>query len=233
MLFDIHTHILPGIDDGSPTLENSLAMLREEELNGVTDVILTPHTGYGSSQRYDKDELLKFFNKFKESAKGINVNLHLGSEIMVTMDFLEALKENKLKTLNDSKYILIEFPFNESAYNIANSTYNVTCYGFVPIIAHPERYDEVSVELCQKLKSFGALLQMNTSSILGNFGSKVKSQAKKLLKNNLIDLVASDAHSMGVRKPNLKVALELINKKFKQNFDNVLTELNQKYDYKK
>ena len=107
MLIDIHTHILPGIDDGSKDIETSLAMLKEEENSGIKEVILTPHTGFNASQWYEKDELNNFFLSFLEKAKDYNVKLYLGSEVLVTPSFTKGLKENRIKSLNDSKYLLI------------------------------------------------------------------------------------------------------------------------------
>lgn len=232
MLIDIHTHILPGIDDGSQNLETSLEMLKEEELSGIKEVILTPHTGFESKQRYEKEELNKFFLDFKEKAKTINVKLYLGSEVLVTPTFTKGLKENRIKSLNDSRYLLIEFRFKEEEEIIFNGAYNATCFGYIPIIAHPERYINMSLDLARKLKHIGALLQINTTSILGQFGHGVKKMTKKLLKNGLVDLVASDTHSMGIRKPNLKSTLDFIKKKYHIEINNELPLLHELYEYK-
>lgn len=232
MLIDIHTHILPGIDDGSQNLETSLEMLKVEELSGIKEVVLTPHTGFDSKQRYEKDKLNEFFLDFKEKAKDINVKLYLGSEVLVTPTFTKGLKENRIKSLNDSRYLLIEFRFKEEEEIIFNGAYNATCFGYIPIIAHPERYINMSLDLAKKLKHIGALLQINTTSVLGQFGHGVKKMTKKLLKNGLVDLVASDTHSMGIRKPNLKTTLDFIKKKYHIEIKNELPLLNEPYEYK-
>ena len=232
MLIDIHTHILPGIDDGSKDIETSLAMLKEEENSGIKEVILTPHTGFNTSQWYEKDELNNFFLSFLERAKDYNVKLYLGSEVLVTPSFTKGLKENRIKSLNDSKYLLIEFKFKEEEENIFNGAYNATCFGYIPIIAHPERYMNMSLDLAYKLKEIGSLLQINTTSILGQFGHHVKRMAKTLLKKGLVDLVASDSHSMGIRHPNLKSTLDLIKKKYHVDIKNELPLLHEKYEYK-
>lgn len=231
MLIDMHTHILPNVDDGSHDSETSLEMLNEEVKDGIKEVILTPHTGFNSPQWYEKDELEKFFNDFKEKAKEINVKLYLGSEVLVTPQFTKGLKENRIKSLNDSKYLLVEFKFKEEAENIFNGVYNATCFGYIPIVAHPERYMNMSLDLALKLKYLGALLQINTTSILGQFGHSIKKMAKTLIKNGLVDLVASDCHSMKIRKPNLKSTLDLIKKKYHVEIKNELPLLNEKYEY--
>ena len=231
MLFDIHCHILPGVDDGSQTFDNSIEMIKEEIANGVTDVILTPHFCYGKTTQISKETLIETFNEFKEKVKDYPINLYLGSELLLKNNFLDGMRNNEILSLNGSKYILIEFNFAEDKQLIYEKTFNVTCLGYVPIVAHLERYVNSDLELAKSLKHIGALIQVNTTSIDGDFGGVIKKKAFALLKNDLVDFIASDAHSMGVRKPNLKNTLAFVKKKFKKDFTNEIKGLNEKFEY--
>lgn len=231
MLFDIHCHILPGVDDGSQTFDNSLEMIKEEINNGVTDVILTPHFCYGKPNQLSKDELILTFNEFKERIKDYPINLYLGSEILLKGNFLDGMRKNEIISMNDSKYVLVEFDFGEEAQIIYEKVFNVTCLGYVPIVAHLERYHNSDIELAESLKKIGALIQVNTTSIDGDFGGAVKKKAFNLLKHKLVDFIASDAHTMRTRKPNLKNTLAFVKKKFKQDFTNELKGFDEKFVY--
>lgn len=231
MLFDIHSHILPGVDDGSQFFDTSIQMIEEEIKNGVTDVILTPHFRYGKIGQLSKQDLIEAFQEFKEKVKDYPINLYLGSEIMLHGDFLEGMRKNEIISMNNSKYVLIEFNFGEDPLMIYEKTFNVTCLGYTPIIAHLERYVNFNLELAHSLKKLGALIQVNTTSIDGNFGNVIKKNAFALLKNKLVDFIASDAHSMRTRKPNLKNTLEFVKKKFKQEFTNELKNFDKPFIY--
>lgn len=141
------------------------------------------------------------------------------------------MRKNDILTMNGSKYVLIEFKFDEESLIIYEKTFNVTCLGYVPIVAHLERYHNSDLELAKSLKKIGALIQVNTTSIDGNFGGAIKKKALTFIKNDLVDFIASDAHSMGVRKPNLKNTLAFIKKKFKKDFTNEIKGLNEEFKY--
>ena len=214
-MIDIHTHILPNVDDGSSSVELSLAMLEEEIKQGVTDVYLTPHVCYGNKQYYEKDELRKIFEKFKDVCKKLPINLHLGEEIFYRSGSYEAFKQDKFLPLGDTEYYLVEFSMAQDFEDIESTVYNLTCLGKKIIVAHPERYSYMKEELMDKLKEVGAYFQVNTSSFYGVFGRHTKKRAKKLLKKGYIDFLSSDCHDMKTRKPNLLDTMKYIEKKYK------------------
>ncbi len=194
-MVDIHSHLLPNVDDGSDSLEMSLDILRKQEAIGVTKVILTPH--YKSSvNSYTKEELLEKFNEFKLKVKqsGINIELFLGQEVYCNSRIYSNLKNNEVFTINDTKYVLVEFHyFNET--DIADYVYNLISMGYIPIIAHVERYTYLDWNTIFDLKQMGALIQVNASSINGENGRRIQKYLLDAMGNGLIDFVASDTHS--------------------------------------
>lgn len=215
-MIDIHTHILPNVDDGSNSVELSLSMLEEEIKQGVTDVYLTPHVCYGNKQYYEKEELLEKFEKFKEVCKNIPINIHLGEEIFFRRGSYQAFKDDKFLPLGDTNFYLVEFSMAHDFEDIESTVYNLICSGKKIIIAHPERYAYMKEELMDKLKEVGAYFQINTSSIMGHFGKSCKKRAKIMLKKGYVNFISSDCHDMKTRKPNLKECLDYVFKKYKK-----------------
>ena len=199
-MIDIHTHILPNYDDGCKTLKEARECLLISKKNGVNSIILTPHF----SIRDDKEKLLNAYEEFKKQVADIDINIYRGAEMMYSRGFLKALKEKKAITLNESEYMLLEFELFDAGYDIRSSLYDIKCLGYKIILAHPERYSYLSTKDLQILKSDGILFQVNTSSLIGLHGSKVKNKALELYKLGMIDFVSSDCHSSnGLRSPNL------------------------------
>lgn len=222
-MIDMHTHILPLVDDGAKTFQLACEMLAEEINNGVDTVILTPHFLSHKDLYNGKEDLELRFEEFKERVKDFNINLQLGCEIYYNRSLLEMLSNNQVVTLNKSKYILVEFNLDNPNEDIDEAVYNIICRGFKPIVAHVERYAYVTYEDVKQYRETGALIQVNSSSILGDFGRKPQKLALKLIKNGLVDFIASDCHSMGVRKPNLKECFAFVEKKLKIKFKNKIT----------
>ncbi len=214
-MIDIHTHILPNVDDGSPSLEVSLSMLEEQVKQGVKEVYLTPHVCFGNKQYYEKEELKEKFEKFKNACKNIPINLQLGEEIFYRSNSYEAFKNDKFLPLGDTNYYLVEFSLSQDFEDIESTVYNLTCLGKKIIIAHPERYSYMKEDLMDRLKEAGAYFQINASSIFGDFGKHAKKRAKILLKKGYVDFVASDCHNMETRKPDLAESIRYIEKKYK------------------
>jgi protein-tyrosine phosphatase len=199
-MIDIHTHILPNYDDGCRTLEEARECLLKQKSNGVNHVILTPHF----SIKDDKEHLIEYFEKFKKQVEDIGVNLYLGAEVMYSRGFIKALREKKVLTLNNSQYMLIEFEFFNTGVDMKEALYDVMCMGYKVILAHPERYDYLSINQLQSIKRLGVLFQVNVSSLSGEHGLKAKSKALELHKKGMIDILASDCHrSLKHRIPNL------------------------------
>ncbi|MFA6755265.1 MAG: CpsB/CapC family capsule biosynthesis tyrosine phosphatase [Bacilli bacterium] len=197
-MIDIHTHIIPNIDDGSNSLTTSINMIKEEIVNGVDTIILTPHYRYRQFTP-TKEEILTNYNLLLNEVNRLklNIKLSLGEEIYYTneLDIISLLKEGKLLTLNNSKYVLIEFNYHEPIEDVKEVIYSFLDNNYLPIIAHVERYTWMDIDLITSLKSIGALIQVNSSTIVGKDGFKQKRLVKKLHKLKLIDVVSSDIHS--------------------------------------
>lgn len=210
-MIDIHTHILPEVDDGSPNLDCSIAMINECVKQGVTDIILTPH--YRREYKLDKEQLKEKFDYFKDcvSKSGILVNLYLGQEIFIEKDYKSIFCDHTVLTINGGKYILIEFEF-DGKRDITEVVYELIRMGYIPIIAHIERYINYDVSVANEIKDLGGLIQINAESLVGKqkkvFGKKVK----QLLKYDLVDFVASDVHCN--RENFLLKAQTLVKKKY-------------------
>ena len=193
-MIDIHTHILPLVDDGSKSIENSLRMLNELSANGVTHAFLTPH--YRGKYVANKEVLKTEFEKFKSTAKDIPINLYLGREIYCDRESLNLLSEGKLLTLNGTKYALLEFHYYNRA-DIVDAVYTAKTRGFIPIVAHIERYEYLDFKDLDdvfEIKSLGGLIQVNASSLVKKADKTYFKRVKRLLRFDLVDFVASDCH---------------------------------------
>ena len=211
-MIDMHTHILPSVDDGCQSLLEARDMLRMEILNGVDTVILTPHFSLGE----DKDKLYNLFLDFKKEVIDIPIKLYFGAEILYRDGIIDAAQKKELITLGDSNYVLIEFDFIDMGYPISDCLYDINCSGYKVILAHPERYSYLSIDELIRIHNLGIIFQVNTSSLLGRFGLKIKRRAKKMAKLGLIDIIASDCHSSKKRVPNLTNKFDkYISKSFK------------------
>lgn len=214
MRIDIHTHILPNVDDGSSSFNMSNEMLKLELLDNVETIVLTPHYFINKFYATDKNLLKEKYLEFKEKFKDFKIKFVLGAELYYTEELRKEFNQHKVITLGDSNYVLIEFSLIQNYYEIADIISEINYLGYRPILAHPERYHYLSHKDIKVIKEAGALIQINTSSILGDFGKSIQKKAFKFLKEDLVDFIASDAHSTGIRKPNLKKTLDFVEKKF-------------------
>lgn len=217
---DLHTHILPGIDDGASDFDTALEMLRAEIENHVDTVVLTPHYFVNEFGESDKEKIRLRFEELKAKCDGLPIRILLGAELYYHPYLAEQLKRHEALTMNGSDYILVEFSLVQKYYDLSDVFYNLQCYGYKVILAHPERYTYLTVEEIVELRRNGVLIQIDTSSVLGDFGKEAAKKAARLLRGDHVDFIASDAHSMGRRSPNLKKTLDHIEKKFKRKYDN-------------
>ena len=197
-MIDIHTHVIPCVDDGSPNLETSIDMIKHEISIGVTSIICTPHH---ILRRYEKsvEEIKEQFNLLKSKVEELNlpVKLYLGQEICYSHreDIIAMLKDGKLLTINNTNRVLLEFNFTREPEDIQDIIYNFSVNGYEVIVAHVERYEWMTIDKVKSLKLEGALIQINSNSYLGMTTWKEKRMTRKLIKLNLVDYVASDTHS--------------------------------------
>jgi protein-tyrosine phosphatase len=218
---DIHCHIMFGVDDGPDNLETSREMIMMAHEEGIYKIVATPHYHPGKCTM-EYDELKKRFELFKEHMKDVcpQVELQLGREIYYTSDVLEALEAGKRLTMEDTKYILVEYhPTVEYSY-LRTSINNLMQMGYTPVIAHIERYICVLEDwkLAWELRNMGAVIQVNAGSVTGGSGSKVKKFIKRLMKEELVDVVGTDAHSSGRRAPRMRECAQYICKKYGEEY---------------
>ena len=195
---DLHCHILMNIDDGSKNIEESLELLKQAAKEGISDILLTPHYIKNSNYNANNKLKLELLNILKEHAKlnNININLYLGNEVYIDDDIISLLVNKEISTLNNSRYILLELPFMNEILNLKDIIFKIINNGYIPIIAHPERYHFVKNDplVLKEYLDMGVLFQGNYKSLFGLYGSKAKKTLKILLKNNMIHFLASDIH---------------------------------------
>lgn len=203
-MIDLHTHILPGMDDGSRDMDSSLEMAVLALEGGVDRLAATPHSNQlGRFENFFSERFYRRLETFRHVLKeeGIPLTVYSGMEIFASYDMGEHIRRGELISLNHSRYYLVEFEFDESPEEIRGLLKQIFAAGGVPLIAHPERYfclqDEP--ELAYEWIQMGCLTQVNRGSLLGRFGQHARSAAKVLLENGLVTCVASDAHSPRVR----------------------------------
>lgn len=200
MFVDIHSHILFNVDDGSKDIETSIQMLKEAVKEGVSHVVLTPHV----QSRVQKVERSVHFERFLElknrvAEEKLPITISLGAEILyrshLTPDY-------PTLTMGNSNYVLIEFSTREEQ-PVEEIVYDISRMGYIPIVAHIERYPYLSQNDYQLIKKTGAFIQVNSTSILGLDKSVKPKNIIKMIKEGYIDIIASDCHNLDLRKPNL------------------------------
>ena len=197
-MIDIHSHILPNIDDGSRSLEESIKIIKQAVSNGVTDIIVTPHFILGSSYNKEKKDNKKLLAELKDKveSENIDITLHLGNEIFVDIEMVSLLIKKKIASLNDTRYVLFELPMNNEYKNIRKTLFDLQRAGFVPVIAHPERYKIIkeNPKLIEEWIEAGAVFQGNIGSLLGRYGKEAKATLEILLRHEAITFLGSDTH---------------------------------------
>lgn len=214
-MIDIHCHILPGIDDGARDVYDTLEMALIAANSGVKAIVATPHCNVPWDRGNYYDSL---YRESLQKARGaieqerMPIKILTGMEVFVTFDLPELIKEGKILTINHSDYLLIEFDFGEDPEFVDIMVDRLKEIGIKPIIAHPERYDFVKedINFARHLVKHGCILQANKGSFLGKYGERSEKIATELAKENLLGIVASDAHSPYKRTPYLLEARRAI-----------------------
>ena len=213
---DIHCHILPGVDDGSQTPEETKAMLQKAWDEGIQIMVATPH--YHKQRGKNDIELIKKqLLLTRKLAKEVNPKMQicLGMEIYYGEDVPELLKEGRVVSIRKSRYILVEFsPGDEFQYTL-NAVRKLQMSGHTVIIAHIERYNCLRKDISnvEYLREMGAYLQVNTGSITGSYGRSVKKFLREVLKAHLVQLVGTDAHGSERRTPKMQEAYKEVVKR--------------------
>ncbi|MBQ6414138.1 hypothetical protein IJI28_00745 [Candidatus Saccharibacteria bacterium] len=197
-MIDIHSHILPGIDDGARTLGDSIDIVQELSSQGVTDIVATPHyitdTIYTSPRENNTKLLIELRRVLAEA--GITANVFLGNEIFIDITIAELLKRKVVSTLAESKYVLVEFSLNEEYPNYADILGDLMEQGYKVILAHPERYlmTQRDYGVIENLCDMGVLMQCNLGSFIDKYGKAAEKLAVRLAKENRIFAMGSDIH---------------------------------------
>ena len=210
-MIDLHSHILPELDDGAQNLAESLSMARMAVDSGITVMVATPHCVHGRTQ-----EVLDSWQLLCQALRENEIPLRLlpGMEIFGTADTVRMLKEKQLLTLNGSKYPLVEFGFQSTGDEETMILRSLCKAGYRPVVAHPERYSYVqrNPRMINQWFRMGCLLQVNRGSLLGRFGRQAQAMAVELVERGFATVVATDAHSARVRTPWMRDIREVLAK---------------------
>lgn len=213
-MIDIHSHILPNIDDGSRSIEETFNLIKEAKNVGFEAIVATSHymEGYYETNTPEREV---WVNAIYENlqAKNIDVNLYIGNEIYMSENMIKLLEEGKASTINDTSYVLFEMPLNAEPLNLYDAIYEMQQYKIVPILAHPERYSFVQKEpeLIYDLIQKGVLMQANYGSIIGQYGEKAQIIVKKFFENKMIHMLGSDVHRQNTIYPKIPQILSELN----------------------
>ena len=197
-MIDIHSHILPGIDDGSKSFSISLAILKGLREQGITDIIATPHYVTGSSYMSSAAEnrlLLKSLQTQIRKA-GLDIRIYLGNEIYIDHDIANLLRTRTISSLAGSKYLLVELPMSGEYEDFEDILLSLNYNGYQVILAHPERYHTSWKDfgMLEDLAEQGILFQCNLGSFIGQYGRHAQKTARKLAKKDLIFAFGTDIH---------------------------------------
>lgn len=209
-MIDIHSHILPGVDDGAKCMEDSLEMLEMAAAAGTTDIVATPHAN--SKYEYDRDSIIALARELQSRSRA-GVNIHTGCDFHLSYENLQALFDSPLRfCINSGPYMLVEFndlaipPSTEQIFD------QLLARGIVPIVTHPERNAHLRRDLDRLARWVrgGAYLQVTGQSLLGQFGQEAASAASAMIEAGLVHFVASDAHDARARTTKLDGAFALV-----------------------
>ncbi len=229
-MFDIHNHLIYEFDDGPKSLQEAVDMLKEAEAQGITHAFATSHFQEIIPITMEDD----YFRKLEElrnrlEAENVQVQIHAGSELFYHHFMNETVKQHRVCRLNGtSKYVLFEFPLYLKPTGYEEAIFQLKMDGYFPILAHPERYTFIQQdpEKIVDILKLGALLQVNTGSILGNFGRTAQRLARQFLELRLVSFLGSDAHRKEGRSFSLKPAIDEIRHIVDNGYIEELTHLN-------
>ncbi|MEA5257753.1 CpsB/CapC family capsule biosynthesis tyrosine phosphatase [Arcicella aquatica] len=223
---DIHSHLIPGIDDGCASIEHSVACIQKLKELGFSKIITTPHIMaevYPNTPEIINEGLTILKAALVEA--GIDIEIEVGAEYKIDEQFTGLLETDNLLTFGD-KYILVEFSFVAAPINLETIIFNLRTKGYRPIIAHPERYLYLSENLAkfEELKALGCHLQLNLMSLVNQYGPKANEIANKLLDMNLYEFMGTDLH----RPDDVRILNKLLQSKSILNKLSKLRHLNEK-----
>lgn len=226
-MVDIHAHILPGLDDGARDMHDTIKMARMASDIGVTAMVATPHCNLpGVFENYYGDGYINTYQNVVRALQreGIAMKLYPGMEAFGTYDLPDLIVAGKIMPLNQSRYILVEFAFDEEPDYATGLLRRMKEVGAKPVVAHAERYEFVqdNPQIVYSWRTKGYVVQINKGSFMGKFGRHAEMTAHQLMKHHLVSVVASDAHSYVRRTPYLLDAYEELCKKYPKKYVDLL-----------
>jgi protein-tyrosine phosphatase len=218
-MLDLHCHILPGLDDGAADPGVALEMAAMAADSGVTHIFATPHCNTRNPRKnYRTPRLIAAYSALQAllDEAGIPVRILSGAEVLCRGRFRERLAAGDFMTLNGSRYLLVEFYFDEDPAYMESCLKAVEAEGLVPVVAHPERYFCVqrSPQLAQQWADAGRVLQLNKDSLLGDLGAEAYFTSRLLLERGAVTVIASDAHHFRYRDPHMGALLDCLARRF-------------------
>jgi protein-tyrosine phosphatase len=208
-MIDLHCHMLPGVDDGAPDLHTALGMARTAAADGIETIACTPHfmPGVYDNGAEDVRARVTSFNAALAKA-GIVIAAVTGADAHVRPDFVQCLREGRILTINDSRYVLVEPPHHIKPPKLEELLFEIVMADYVPILTHPERlgWIEHHYATVRQLARNGVWMQVTGGSLTGRFGRRVQYCAERLLSEGLVHILATDAHNLSSRPPLLAEA---------------------------
>jgi protein-tyrosine phosphatase len=191
---DMHSHVLPGIDDGAQNVEESIVLVKKMMEVGIKKIIATPHI-MADYYRNTPETIGNALEILKTELKNQNIDIEVeaAAEHYFDETFENRVNEHRLMTMGDN-YALFEFSFISPPPNATEVIQRMTSLGYKPILAHPERYPYMSIEQLREFRDWGCCLQVNTISLTGYFGRDAKKFAEEMIDNDLLDFISSDMH---------------------------------------
>ncbi|MBO5008141.1 MAG: hypothetical protein J6D26_04850 [Clostridia bacterium] len=210
---DIHSHVLPAVDDGALNMAQSLDTLRSMQSLGVTDVFLTPHYCKRRGHVTPTGKIRHTYSKLCTACEDeqISIRLHLGTEMEYSQDGARYIREGRVFTMGDTNYILVEFPPYIKSQTILHATREIVQMGLIPIIAHVERYESLysDFDVLYSLKEIGVMIQVNIRSMCV-FNLKLRKFLKRIIKERLADFLAGDVHTVPLDEKEIAKCSKLV-----------------------
>lgn len=218
-MIDIHCHILPGIDDGAASFTDSIAMANAAVEQGIDTIIATPHHRNGKYNNV-KSDILAYTEELNTMLQRENIPLTIlpGQETRLNGDMLTDLEQDELLTLNHTRYLFVEFPFDHMPRYAKRMLFDLQVAGYTPVIVHPERNRDIleHPSILYDLVHKGALTQVTAGSLTGEFGKKIQKYTNQLIEANLAHFIASDAHNTTTRGFRLQQAYAAVEAQYGQ-----------------
>ncbi|UFJ42497.1 tyrosine protein phosphatase [Brevibacillus humidisoli] len=220
-MIDLHSHILPGLDDGAQTDEEAIRMARQAVADGITQMVATPHSQDGMHEN-EPARIVAAVNRFARLLEqhGVGLRLHPGAEVHIHPDLADNVHQQRVLTIGDGgRFLLLELPVMQLPLYTENVLSQLAHRGITPIIAHPERCLAIQNDpdlLLRWISKFGVVTQVTAGSLIGSMGKRLQKKTVELVKHGLVHLVASDGHNCTGRQPVLSEAYQCVWRLFPQ-----------------